>query len=126
MKNGVRIVLASSGLTAKNIPPMVHQIVLFKLKPELPPSTVEDMMRTTRMTLLKIPEVLSVKCGKRIEPECNWPFFTAVDYESMDKMEAAYQDARYIKYVQEVLKPNVSERLVLDYEMDPGKDVRYS
>ncbi len=83
-------------------------------------------MRSTRMSLLKIQEVRSFRCGKRIDENCEWPFFVAVEYESMDRMEAAHHDPIYIKYVEEVLKPNVEDRLVLDYEMDPGKDVRYS
>jgi len=28
--------------------------------------------------------------------------------------------------VEEVIKPNTEESLVLDFEMDPGKDVRFS
>jgi hypothetical protein len=31
-----------------------------------------------------------------------------------------------MKFVAEVLKPNTSERLVIDYEMEPGKSVKYS
>src|SRR5215472_7474834 len=64
---------------------MVHHIALYKLKPEVTPARVEEMMMNTRMQLLKIPEVLSIKCGKRIEPEMEWPFFIAIDFESMDK-----------------------------------------
>ena len=43
---------------------MVHHITLFKLKPEVTPAKLEQIMMTTRMTLLKIPEILSVRCGK--------------------------------------------------------------
>ena len=64
---------------------MVHHIVLYKLKPEVTPARVEAMMMNTRMQLLKIPEVLNIKCGKRIDPELPWPFFIAIDFESMDK-----------------------------------------
>ena len=39
---------------------MVHHIILFKLKPEVTPAKLEQMMRNTRMSLLKIPEILSV------------------------------------------------------------------
>ena len=45
---------------------MVHHITLFKLKPEVTPEKLEKMMMTTRMSLLKIPEILAVKCGKAI------------------------------------------------------------
>ena len=64
---------------------MVHHIVLYRLKPEVTPARVEEMMMNARMQLLKIPEVLSIKCGKRIDPEMDWPFFIAIDFESMDK-----------------------------------------
>jgi hypothetical protein len=43
---------------------MVHQVTLFKLKPEVTPAKLEQMMMSTRMSLLKIPEILSVKCGQ--------------------------------------------------------------
>ncbi|MEY2528179.1 MAG: Stress responsive Barrel Domain, partial [Verrucomicrobiota bacterium] len=32
---------------------MVHHIVLFKLKPEVTPARIEEMMMNTRMQLLK-------------------------------------------------------------------------
>src|SRR3954465_2595388 len=102
---------------------MIHHIVLYKLKPEVTPARVEEMMMNTRMQLLKIPEVLSIKCGKRINPEIPWPFFIAIDFESMDKFDIFREDPIYVKYVEEVVKPNVAETLALDFEMDPGKDV---
>ena len=88
---------------------MVHHIVLFKLKPEVTPARVEEMMMNTRMQLLKIPEVLSIKCGKRIDPEMPWPFFIAIDFESMDKYEIFREDPIYVKFMEEVIKPNTAE-----------------
>jgi stress responsive alpha/beta barrel protein len=105
---------------------MVHHIGLYKLKPEVTPARVEAMMMNTRMQLLKIPEVLSIKCGKRIEPEMEWPFFIAIDFESMDKFAMFREDPIYVKFVEEVIKPNTEDSLALDFEMDPGKDVRFS
>ncbi len=105
---------------------MIHHIVLYKLKPEVTPARVEEMMMNTRMQLLKIQEVLSIKCGKRVDPELPWPFFIAIDFESMDKQAIFREDSIYIKFVEEVIKPNTSEYLALDYEMDPGKDVNLS
>jgi Stress responsive A/B Barrel Domain len=105
---------------------MVHHIVLFKLKPEVTPEKIESMLMHTRMQLLKIPEVLNIKCGKKIDPAGEWAFFIAVDFESMDKL-AIYRDSPIrVKFVEEIIKPNTTERLALDYEMEPGKDVRYS
>ena len=105
---------------------MVHHIILYRLKPEVTPARVEEMMMNTRMQLLKIPEVLSIKCGKRIEPEMEWPFFIAIDFESMDKFAIFREDPIYVKFVEEVVKPNTEDSLTLDFEMDPGKDVRFS
>lgn len=105
---------------------MVHHIVLFRLKPEVTPARVEEMMMNTRMQLLKIPEVLSIKCGKRIDPNMEWPFFIAIDFESMDRYEIFAEDPIYVKYVEDVVKPNTTEALTLDFEMDPGKDVQFS
>jgi len=105
---------------------MVHHIVLYKLKTEVTPARVEAMMMNTRMQLLKIPEVLNIKCGKRIDPELPWPFFIAIDFESMDKYAIFREDPIFVKFMEEVIKPNIEDSLDLDFEMDPGKDVRFS
>ncbi len=105
---------------------MVHHVALYKLKPEVTPARVEEMMMNARMQLLKIQEVLSIKCGKRIKTEMAWPFFIAIDFESMDRQAIFREDPIYIKFVEEVIKPKTSEYLALDYEMDPGKDVNLS
>jgi len=105
---------------------MVHHIVLYKLKPEVTPARVEEMMMNTRMQLLKIPEVRSIKCGKRIDPEMIWPFFIAIDFESMDKYAIFREDSIFVKFNEEIIKPNTEDFLALDFEMDPGKDVQFS
>ena len=105
---------------------MVYHIVLYKLKPEVTPARVEEMMMNTRMQLLKIPEVRSIKCGKRIDPEMIWPFFIAIDFESMDKYAIFREDSIFVKFNEEIIKPNTADALTLDFEMDPGKDVRFS
>ena len=105
---------------------MIHHMVLYKLKPEVTPARVEEMMMNTRMQLLKIQEVLSIKCGKRVDPETAWPFFIAIDFESMDKFAIFQEEPIYVKFMEEVIKPNTADSLSLDFEMDPGKDVRFS
>ncbi len=105
---------------------MVHHVMLFKLKPEVTPAKLEQIMMSTRMSLLKIPEILSVRCGKNLDAKSEWPFFIALDFESTEKMAMAEEDARYLKFTVDVLKPNTGERMVLNYEMEPGKSVKYS
>ena len=69
---------------------------------------------------------MSIKCGKRIDPEMPWPFFIAIDFESMDKYEIFREDPIHVKFMEEVIKPNTAESLALDFEMDPGRDVSLS
>ncbi len=105
---------------------MVHHIALFKLNTEVTPSKLEEMMVATRMQLLKIPEILSVRCGKAIDRESLWPFFIAMEFESTEKLAMTEDEAIYMKFVAEVIKPNTSEQLTISYEMEPGKSVKYS
>jgi hypothetical protein len=105
---------------------MVHHIVLFKLRADITPVKLEELMMNTRINLLKIPEVLSVKCGKRIDPKNDWAFFIALDFENTEKLTMYREDPIHLKFVEEILKPNTIEHLILDYEMEPGKDVKYS
>ena len=105
---------------------MVHHLTLFKLKPEVTPAKLEEMMMTTRMSLLKIPEIRSVRCGKNIDQKSEWPFFIALDFESMEKLRMTEEDAIYMKFVADVVKPHTGENVVLSYEMEPGKSVKYS
>jgi hypothetical protein len=105
---------------------MIHHLVLFKVNADVDEEKIEWMMRETRIQLLKIPEVASVRCGKRVESGNEWPFFLAVELESLDKLRLYRDDPIHVKYVEEVIKPHTSERLALDYEIEPGRDVRYS
>ena len=105
---------------------MVHHIVLFNLQPHVTPEKLEEIMMNTRMQLLKIPEVLNIKCGKKIDPNNEWAFFLAADFESMDKLAVYLEHPVHVKFVEETIKPNTAGRMALDYEMEPGKDVKYS
>ena len=105
---------------------MVHHVTLYQLQPEVTPAKLEQLMFSTRMTLLKIPEILSVRCGKNIDPNSEWPFFIALDFESMEKMAMVQDEAIYMKFVADMIKPHTAAALALDYEMEPGKAVKYS
>ncbi len=59
-------------------------------------------------------------------PKADWAFFVSVDVESLGKLAMFQDDPIYVKFVEEVVKPNTSEQLMLNYEMEPGKDTKYS
>lgn len=105
---------------------MVHQVALYKLQPDLPEGTLDEMIRRTRSLLLRIPEVLAVRCGKRIEPETEWAFFVALDFDSRARLEMYRDDPLYLKFLLEVVEPYTSDSILADYEMEPGKNVKYS
>ncbi len=105
---------------------MVHHITLCKLQPEITEAKLEQIMMSTRMSLLKIPEILSVRCGKNIDPKSEWPFFVALDFESMEKLAMTEDDAIYMKFVADIIRPHTTDRLVMNYEMEPGKNLKYS
>jgi len=44
----------------------------------------------------------------------------------MDKFGIFREDPIFVKFMEEIIKPNTSDSLSLDFEMDPGKDVRFS
>ncbi len=104
---------------------MVHHVCLFKLPPEVTPAKLEQMMMTTRMSLLKIPEILSVKCGRAIGKN-EWPFFVSLEFESMEKLAMTEDDAIYMKFAADVIKANTALRVKLNYEMEPGNNANYS
>ncbi|MEN9285812.1 MAG: hypothetical protein RLZZ179_3305 [Verrucomicrobiota bacterium] len=105
---------------------MVHHVALYKLHPEVSQETLEEMVRRTKSLLLKIPEALQVRSGKRIDPRCEFPFFVAIDFENRAKQAMFRDDPVYFKFLEEVIRPHTSAELLLDYEMEPGRNVKYS
>ncbi|MEN3943111.1 Dabb family protein [Prosthecobacter sp. SYSU 5D2] len=105
---------------------MIAYLSLYKLRPEVTEEKQEDMMSRARMSLLRIPEVLTVKTGKRVNPCDPFPWFVYLEVESMDKLAMCLDDPHYIKFRDEVLKPHVAEQEATAFEMEPRKNVKYS
>ena len=105
---------------------MIHHVVFFKLKPEVNDQKLEEMMRSTRSMLLKIPEVLSVRSGKNIDTKGEWPFFLTVEVESLEKLRMYVDDPVHLKYIETVIKPFTTARFAMDFQTDPSKDLKYS
>ncbi|MCW0219453.1 MAG: Dabb family protein [Prosthecobacter sp.] len=105
---------------------MIAYLSLYKLRPEVTEEKLEEMMSRTRMALLRVPEVLTVKTGKRVNPSDPYPWFVYLEVESMDKLAICQDDPHYIKFREDVLKPNVAEQEATAFEMEPRKDVKYS
>jgi hypothetical protein len=107
---------------------MIHHLKLIHLKPGLPKEKVEEVMVESRIRILKIQDVLSLACGKKIPVKEETPhdLFLALEFENSLKRTAAFDHPLYQQFEAQVLKPNAQKIEVLEFEMDPGKDVRFS
>ena len=105
---------------------MIHHVVYFQLKPGVDAATMEELVRTSRSLLLKIPEVMGVKSGRNIDPESQWQFYFSIEVDSLDKLRITLDDPFYLKLVEKYLKSATSGQFSMDYELDPSKDLKYS
>lgn len=105
---------------------MIHHVVFFQLQPHVDAPKLEEMVRTTRSLLLKIPEVLAVKSGRNVDPSSQWPFFMAIEVESLDKLKVTMEEPVHLKFVESVIRPNTTAHFSMDFELDPSKDLKYS
>ncbi len=101
--------------------------MLLTTKPEVIPTKLEEIIVETRIRLLKIPEVNNLRVGKRIDTTNNpYTYFFSFDVENMDKLAFVHDNAVYTQFEKQILGPFIASSKVMDYEMEPGKDVRYS
>ena len=105
---------------------MIHHVVFFQLKPEVDEPKLEEMVRTTRSILLRIPEVLGVKSGRNVDTRSEWQFFLAIEVESLDKLRMTLDDPFHLKFLETVIKPNTAGHFAMDFELDPSKELKYS
>ncbi len=84
-------------------------------------------MVETRIRLLKIPEINNLRVGKRIDIKSNpYTYFFSMDVENLDKLRYAQESAIFTQFQKQILEPYVTKIATYQYEMEPGKDVRYS
>ncbi len=106
---------------------MIHHLMLLTAKPDVLPAKIEEIMVETRIRLLKIPDVNNLRVGKRVDTANNpYTYFFSFDVENMDKLAYVQENAVFIQFERQILTPYIASSKVFDYEMEPGKDVRYS
>ncbi|MDE0859835.1 MAG: Dabb family protein [Akkermansiaceae bacterium] len=105
---------------------MIDHLLFYKLKPKVDEAKLEDMIRMSRSLLLKVPVVLSVRSGRTIDPNSDWPFYILLEFESLDKKRIFEEDPNYLKFLKVIIDPNTDRRHSADYETDPSKDLKYS
>jgi hypothetical protein len=105
---------------------MIHHVALFQVLPHVDDAKLDQMMIAARVSLVKIPEVSGVRCGKNVDTGSSWGFFVAIEVDNLDRLKLIQQDSIYIKFLADVISPNVAEQFVADFEMEPGKNVTLS
>ncbi|MBC8094342.1 MAG: Dabb family protein [Akkermansiaceae bacterium] len=105
---------------------MIHHVVYFQLKPEVDAAVMEELVRTSRSLLLKIPEVLSVRSGRNVDHQSQWQFYFSIEVDSLEKLRVSLDDSFYFKFVEKHIRPNTISEFAMDFELDPSKNLKYS
>lgn len=105
---------------------MIHHVVYFQLRPEVDKPAIEELVRTSRSLLLKIPEVLAVRSGRNLDPSSRWQFYFSIEVDSLEKLNITLDDPFYLKLMEKWIRPKIADSFSLDYELDPSKDLKYS
>lgn len=106
---------------------MVHHITLMEAQTDVTGEILENIMVETRIRLLKIPEISNLRVGKRIDVKGNpYTLFYSFDVENMDKLRIVHDNAVFAQYQTKALSKPIMRQTHFNYEMEPGKDIRYS
>ena len=105
---------------------MIDRIMFYQLRADVDSTRLEEMVRTTRSILLKIPEVLSVHSGRNVDQESQWSFFVSFEVESLDKLQMVEEDGFYLRFLRDVVEANTDAQESFSFETDPSKDLKYS
>lgn len=104
---------------------MIYHVVFCKVSAETDATLLEQLIRSSRSLLLKIPEVLAVRSGRNIDPGSQWQFFVATEYESLDRKAQAEDHPVFFKFQKEIIDPTLAT-FTQTYETDPSKELKYS
>ena len=105
---------------------MIHHVTLFQTPAHVDEDKLGQMMISARVSLIKIPEVAGVRTGKNVEAKSPWKFFVAIEVDSLERLKQVQQDPIYLKYLADVISPNVTEQFVASYELEPGRSIKFS
>ena len=57
---------------------MIHHVALFQVLPHVDDAKLDQMMIAARVSLVKIPEVAGLRCGKNVDKSSSWGFFVGI------------------------------------------------
>ncbi len=105
---------------------MIHYVVFYETQPHVDDPKRQEMARTARSLLLKIPEIFSVKSGRSLDSASQWSFFVSIEVDSLKKLHIVLEDPIYLKFLESVIKNHTSVSFPQRFELDPSLDLKYS
>lgn len=105
---------------------MLHHVVYLQLNEALEPSILQEMVRASRTWLLKIPEVLTVRSGRNLDPQSQWQLYYSIEVDSREKLRVVLEDAHHLKFIEKFIKPHTRGNFSMDFELDPSRALKYS
>jgi hypothetical protein len=105
---------------------MIHHVTLYQTLPHVDEAKLGEMMISARVSLIKIPEVAAVRSGKNVDSKSAWKFFVSIEVDSLERLKQVKTDSIYIKFLADVISPNVTEQFVASYELEPGRNIKFS
>ncbi|TAG09631.1 MAG: hypothetical protein EAZ42_06095 [Verrucomicrobia bacterium] len=105
---------------------MVLHVIYFQLKPEVDGKVMEELVRTSRSLLVKIPEVMNVRSGRSLDPKSQWQMTLSFEVASLEKLHIAMDSPFYLKFLEKYVKPHTMDEFSMNFELDPSKNLKYS
>lgn len=105
---------------------MIHHVIYLELNESADSKVLEEMMRASRSSLLKIHEVLAVHSGRNLDSQSPWQFFYSIEVESREKLKIVKDDAIYLKFIKQHIEPHTCRSWEMEFELDPSRDLKYS
>jgi len=105
---------------------MIAHVRLYKISESISDERIDELMRHARSQLLKIGEVLYIRSGKRVSETNAWEFFIYLEYQNLNKMRICHDDPIFLKFLHDHITPNIAAEQEFTYELEPGKDTKYS
>lgn len=97
---------------------MIVHIVLFKWQPDTSAETIASVMSVLRGMKGKVPEIIDLSCGDNFS-ELSQGFQNGLVVQVKDKvaLDAYAKNAHHQEILQTFIKPNLADKLTIDYEV---------
>ena len=97
---------------------MIH-LVMFKIREGAAREDVDRLVTEARAKLTQIPGVSNLRAGWVMQRDCPHRVVLSMELPSEEALAAYRTHPIHVDYVENVIKPVESERLVIDFSEEP-------